>query len=133
MREGKKASRDVAIDNLDHCKSALVGHDIEGLSLDAGILVCPPFQIVLGQFGVGGGLGLFGDGLDGVGAIDGFLRAGDACEAGKSNREALARWSSSKGAGAGWEKGTHVDLSQFMMDSKDGVWKDRRNRQAKLF
>ena len=66
---------DVAVDDLNHDQSAVVGHDIEGLSLDIGILIGTPPQILPGQFGITSSLGLLSDRLDGLGAIDRFLSA----------------------------------------------------------
>jgi len=71
----EKCSRNVAVDDLDHDQIAAVGHDVVGSSLHICVLVGLPSQIILGQDGVGSLGGLLGDGLDGLGAIDGFLRA----------------------------------------------------------
>lgn len=75
------SSQNVAVDDLDHGQSAVVGHGVKGLGLGIGVLVGAPPQVVLGQFGVGGLLGLLGDGADGIGAIFGFLGAGDGGQA----------------------------------------------------
>lgn len=76
MIRSEECSRNVAVDDLNHDQIAAVGHDVEGSSLDICVLVGLPFQLVLGENGVGSLLaGLLGDGLDGFGAIDGFLRA----------------------------------------------------------
>ena len=56
---------------------AAVGHEVPGLSLDTGRVDCDPLHVVLGQLGVGLGLCLLADGLNGRGSIDGFLGAGD--------------------------------------------------------
>lgn len=71
----EECSRNVAVNDLDEDQIAAVGYDVEGSSLHIGILVGLPSQILLGQNGVGSLGGLLGDGLDGLGAIDGFLRA----------------------------------------------------------
>jgi hypothetical protein len=71
----EECSRNVVVDDLDHDQITAVGHDVKGGSLHIGVLVGLPSQILLGQDGVGGLAGLLGDGLDGFGAIDGFLRA----------------------------------------------------------
>ena len=56
---------------------AAVGHEVPGLSLDTGRVDCDPLHVILGQLGVGLGLCLVADGLDGRGSIDGLLSAGD--------------------------------------------------------
>lgn len=71
----EECSRNVAVDDLDHNQIATVSHDVEGSSLNIGVLVSLPFQGVLGQDSVGSLAGLLGDGLNGFGAIDGLLRA----------------------------------------------------------
>lgn len=68
-------SRNVAVDDLDHEQVPVVGHDVEGLGLHIGVLVSLPALLVLGQDGVRSLGGLLGDRLDGLGAIDGLLRA----------------------------------------------------------
>lgn len=66
--------RNVAVDQLDHNQCTVVGHDVEGLGFDIGVLVGLPAQIILGEDSVRGLLSLLGDRLDGIRAIDGFLR-----------------------------------------------------------
>lgn len=70
-------SRNVAVNDLDHANVAAVGHEVPGLSLDAGRVDCDPLHVILGQLGVGLGLCLLADGLDGRGSVDGLLGAGD--------------------------------------------------------
>lgn len=70
-----ECSRNVAVDDLDHDQCPVVGHDVEGLSLNIGILVRFPAQVIPGHEGIGGLDRLLGDRLDGLGAIDGLLRA----------------------------------------------------------
>lgn len=74
-------SRDVGVDDLHHHHSAIVGHHVEGLSLNIGILIGTPPQVVLGQLGIRGLLSLLGDRLNGLGAIDGLLSARNTCKA----------------------------------------------------
>lgn len=74
-RKGRVCSRNVAVDDLDHEQVSVISHDVESLSLDIGVLVGLPAQLILGQDGVGSLAGLLSDGLDGLGAIDGLLRA----------------------------------------------------------
>lgn len=73
--EQELCSRNVAVDDLDHEQVSVVGHDVEGLSLDIGVLVRLPAQVVLGQDSVRSLAGLLSNRLDGLGAIDGLLRA----------------------------------------------------------
>jgi len=56
---------------------AAVGHEVPGLGLDTGRVDCDPLHVIPGQLGVGLGLCLLADGLDGRGSIDGLLGAGD--------------------------------------------------------
>jgi hypothetical protein len=70
-------SRNVAVDDLNHADVAAVGHKVPGLSLDTGRVDCEPLHVISGQLGVGLGLCLLADGLDGRGSIDGLLGAGD--------------------------------------------------------
>lgn len=42
MTAGDQDSHDVAVDDLDHDQSAVVGHDIEGLGLDIGVVQGAP-------------------------------------------------------------------------------------------
>lgn len=79
--DGKQRNvHNVAVDNLYHHERAIVGHDIECLGFDIGILVGAPPQVVFGQDSVGRLLCLLCNGPDGFGAIDGFLRSSNACE-----------------------------------------------------
>jgi hypothetical protein len=57
-----------------------VGSEIPLLRLDAGRVHDHPFQVFLGELGVRDRLCLLGDGLDRIGPVDGFLRAGDIRE-----------------------------------------------------
>lgn len=68
-------SRNVAVDDLNHDQCPVVGHDVEGLSLDVGVLVRLPLQVLFGQDGIGGFRSLSGNRLNGLGAIDGLFRA----------------------------------------------------------
>jgi hypothetical protein len=70
-------SRNVAVDDLNHADVAAVGDEVPGLSLDTGRVDCVPLHVISGQLGVGLCLCLLADGLDGRGAIDGLLGAGD--------------------------------------------------------
>jgi hypothetical protein len=70
-------SRNIAVDDLNHADVAAVGHEVPGLSLDTGRVDCDPLHVIPGQLGVGLGLCLLADGLDGRGSIDGLLGAGD--------------------------------------------------------
>jgi len=73
----KACSHDIAVDDLNHRQSAIITHRIEGLGLDIGVLEGAPPQILLGEFGITSSFGLLSDGLDGFGAVDRFLRAGN--------------------------------------------------------
>jgi hypothetical protein len=106
-------SRNVAVDDLHHDQIATVGHDIKGLSLNIGILISAPPQVVLGQLGIGGLLGLLGDRLNGLGAIDGLLSARNTCEATYSMVNQYGRYYTSKRDKIG--EVAYVDLSQFIM------------------
>jgi hypothetical protein len=57
-----------------------VSSDVPLLCLDICRVHDDPFQILLRELGVRHRLALLGDGLDGIGPIDGFLRA---CDIGK--------------------------------------------------
>lgn len=70
-----KDSRNVAVDQLDHNQGPIVGHDVKGLSLDIGILIRLPFQVLFRQLGVRSVRSLPGDRLDRLRAIDRLLRA----------------------------------------------------------
>jgi hypothetical protein len=70
-------SRNIAVDDLYHTDVAAVGHEVPGLSLDAGRVDCVPLHVIPGQLGVGLCLCLLANGLDGRGSIDGFLGAGN--------------------------------------------------------
>jgi hypothetical protein len=61
---------------------AAVGGEVPLLRLDAGRVHDNPFQVFLGELGVGDGLCLLGDGLDGVRPVDGLLCAGDIGKSG---------------------------------------------------
>lgn len=67
--------RNIAVDDLNHNQRPVVSHDVEGLGFDVGVLVGLPAQMILAQDGEGSLLSLFRDRLDGIGAIDGLLRA----------------------------------------------------------
>ena len=69
--------RNVVVDYLHKAIVTTVGLEVEGLRLDAGLLDEPPFQMVLGELRVGGVAGVFAHGVDGLGAILGFLGTGD--------------------------------------------------------
>lgn len=73
----EQSSHDVAVNDLGHDESAIIGHNIKCLRLDIGIVIGPPTEVLLGQFGIGGRLGLLGNRPNGFGAIDGFLSAGN--------------------------------------------------------
>lgn len=68
-------SRNVAVDDLDHDQRPVVSHDVEGLSLHIGVLVSLPAQVILRHDRKGRLSGLLGDRLNGLGPIDGLLRA----------------------------------------------------------
>lgn len=59
---------------------AAVGSEVERLRLDAGRVHGNPLQVIFLELGVGRLGGLLGDWLDGFGAIDGLLGAGDVGE-----------------------------------------------------
>lgn len=59
---------------------AAVGGDVKGLRLDAGRRHGSPLHVISLQFSVGDGVGLLCDGVDGAGAVVGFLGAGDIGE-----------------------------------------------------
>jgi hypothetical protein len=69
--------RNVAVDDLEESAMAVVAKKIEGLGFDRGRVHGLPEQVRALQLGMGRLLGFFGDRLDGRGAIDGFLGAGD--------------------------------------------------------
>ena len=75
-------SRNVAIDDLDHADVTGLSHEVPGLSLDASRVDCEPFHVILGQLGIGRGLCLLADGLDGRRSVDGLLSAGDVGQPG---------------------------------------------------
>ena len=77
---GEPDSRDVAVNDLGHDQSAVVGHDGKGLGLDIGVLVGAPAQVVLVQLGIGSAFGLTGNGANGAGAVFGLLSANGVCE-----------------------------------------------------
>ena len=70
------SSRDIAVNDLGQAKPSLIRMHIEGLSLDTGRVHDPPFQVLLQQLCVRYLIDLLRHGLDGFGAIDGFLGAG---------------------------------------------------------
>jgi len=72
--------RDIAVDDLSHGDMTAICGDVEGLRLDTGVGKSSPFQVVPRQLGVRHGLGLLSDGVNGRGAIDGFLGSGDVGE-----------------------------------------------------
>lgn len=69
--------RNVAVDDLRETNDAVIRHEVEALGLDASRLHSSPFQVVPDELRVRRLLGLFGNRLDGRGAIDGLLGAGD--------------------------------------------------------
>lgn len=69
--------RNVAVNNLRHSESALIGEEVKGLRLDVGPFHLLPLQIVAADFGVGSLFGFFSHRSDGGRAVDGLLRAGD--------------------------------------------------------
>lgn len=76
----RNCSRDIAVDDLCKGNMATVCDEVEGLRLYTRRAQSLPFQVFLCDLSVGdlvGGL----DGLDGSGAIDGFLRPGDIGQA----------------------------------------------------
>lgn len=97
---------------MDHGQHTVVGHDVEGLRLDIGVLVGAPFEVVLGQFPIRGLLGLLRDRLDGIGAIDGLT---GACDVGNAKLADISKSISPKRADAWLGGGTHVCFNQFMM------------------
>ena len=75
----------VVVDDLQEANVAGVGHEVEGLRLDIGVVDDLPLEVLLGQLGVGRVAGVLADGLDGLGAVLGLLRAGndgktDSCQ-----------------------------------------------------
>lgn len=91
VRRESRSSRDVAVDDLTQPKVAVVRREVKGLRLDASRIHGHPFYIVLCNFRVRDGVCLPGDGLDGVGAIDGLLSAGDICQPAAVQRTVCAR------------------------------------------
>lgn len=69
--------RNVRVDDLGKGELAAVRHEVEALRLDASRLHGLPFQVILGGLGIGSRLGLLGDRLDSLGAVDRLLGAGD--------------------------------------------------------
>lgn len=67
----------VAVDDLDHDQSTVVGRDIKCLSLHVGVLVGLPPQVLLGHFSETNSLCLLRNRLDGIWAIFWFLGTGD--------------------------------------------------------
>lgn len=78
-KQDGEALRDVAVDDLGKAKVAVVSHDVETLGFDTGRVHGAPFQILLGEFGVGRGLCLLGDRVQGRGAVDGLRCASYVC------------------------------------------------------
>lgn len=62
---------------MNHADVTTVSHEVPCLSLDTGRVDCDPLHVILGQLGVGLGLCLLADGLDGRRSVDGLLSAGD--------------------------------------------------------
>lgn len=58
-----------------------VGEDVEGLCLDVGVVQGYPFQVLLGQLGVGRVAGILANGVDGFRAILGLLGTGNGGQA----------------------------------------------------
>lgn len=75
-------ARHVTIDDLGECELTLVGHEVEALRLNTRRVQRHPFQIVSGELGKGGFLGLFGDRSNGRGPVDGLLGTGDVGQPG---------------------------------------------------
>lgn len=73
----KACSHDIAVDDLNHCQSAIIAHRIKGLGLDIGVLEGAPPQILLRELSKTSSFSLLSDGLDGFGTVDRFLRAGN--------------------------------------------------------
>lgn len=96
---------------MDHGQYAVVGHDVESLRLDIGVLVGSPFEVVLDQFPKRDLLRLLRDRLDGTGAIDGLP---GACDVGNAN---LADVSDAQRGECGLGGRTYVCFNQFMMGS----------------
>lgn len=72
--------RNVVVDDLQKRQIAIVTHSVKGLRLDRGVLRSLPFHILLLQLCVRSGLGLLGNGLDGLRAVDGLLGTGNSCQ-----------------------------------------------------
>lgn len=91
---GSRSVRHVTIDDLGKGELAVFRHEIEGLRLDAGRFHRLPFHVITGEFRIGCRLGLFGDRLDGRGAIDGLLGAGNIGEPDEEQVRTMgrARW-----------------------------------------
>ena len=71
---GKRScSHNTAVDDLSHCRHALLGHEVKGRSLDIGTALVLPFEVVLCGDRVGRRLA--GNGLYGRGSIFGLFRA----------------------------------------------------------
>ena len=69
--------RNVRVDDLGKGELAAVRHKVKALRLNASRLHGMPFQVVPGDLGVRGSLGLLSDRLDGLGAVDRLLGTGD--------------------------------------------------------
>lgn len=77
---GSGRIRNAAIDDLGNGYTAILSKEVEGLRLDAGPLHLLPLEVIPGEFRVRRLFGLFGDGSNGRGAVDGLLGAGHVGE-----------------------------------------------------
>ena len=96
-------ARNAGVDDLGKSSGAFVGHEVEDDCLDIGTTHIPPFHMLgreLGELRC-----LFGNGLDGIGTMFGFLRARHI---GKSEAVLLASGSGSDRMSA------HCCLNQFI-------------------
>lgn len=76
-KRGTAHIRNIAIDDLEKSDVAVLAKDVDGLGLDRRRVHGLPLQVLTLDLGEGRLLGLDGDRLDGLGAIDGLLGAGD--------------------------------------------------------
>ena len=63
-------SQDVAVDDLGHADATIVACHVEGFAFDVGRVHALPYEVLLGELGVGCRFGLLGDALDGRWSID---------------------------------------------------------------
>lgn len=90
QKSDRQFSHDIAVNDLYHDQSAVIGHDIESLGFDIGVLVSPPTQVILCHFGITSSLGLLSNGLDRIGAILWLLGASNTGQTGDRTRRRSA-------------------------------------------